>query len=234
VALSQGPRPASEALASLDAWLSAQPTANDLSIRGVLLAMLDRIDEAWEIALPAYARMQEFGWEFAATWLAEIADIAGDAATAAEYMRRACEAYEAGGNTPVLSTYAPMLGRFLCALGRFEEAEPLAAKGRDLGAPEDVLTQAFWRSTEALLQSHRGEHADAERLAREAVEWMGRSDSPYNQGYCLSILGEVLEAAGRLEEAVAAWQEALDRYERKQVIPCARRVRERLAALEPA
>jgi hypothetical protein len=50
--------------------------------------------------------------------------------------------------------------------------------------------------------------------------------------YC--DLAEVLEAAGRLDAAAAAaWHEALDRYERKEVIPLARRVRERLATLEP-
>jgi hypothetical protein len=44
----------------------------------------------------------------------------------------------------------------------------------------------------------------------------------------------VLEAAGRRDEAIAAWQDALDRYERKQIIPLARRVRERLSALQEA
>jgi tetratricopeptide (TPR) repeat protein len=234
VALSSGPRPASEALAALDAQLPDQPSATDVAHRGVFLAMLDRIDEAWEIALPAYEQMREFGWEIGAAWLAEIAEIAGDVPTSVEYLRRACDAYEAAGNYPVLSTYAPLLGRLLCALGRYEEAEPLAAKGRELGDPEDVLTQATWRGTEALLQSHRGEHADAERLALESVEWMARSDSPLNQADCFSILAEVLEAAGRREDAVVAWQEALECYERKQVIPAARRVRERLAALQAA
>jgi class 3 adenylate cyclase len=234
VALAQGPRPAAEALASFDSLLPDQPTSTDLAVRGVLLAMLDRIDEAWEVAVPATERMIELGWEIGLTWLAEIAEIAGDDASAAEYLQRACDAYEAGGNYPVLSTYWPVLGRHFCALGRYDEAEPLAAKGRELGAPEDVLTQAVWRGTEALLRSHRGDHAEAVRLARESVEFMGRSDSPSNQGYCFSILGEVLEAADRREEAMDAWQEALDRYERKQVIPAARRVRERLAALEPA
>jgi AAA ATPase-like protein/adenylate/guanylate cyclase family protein len=233
VALSQGPRPAPDALASLDALLPDPPTATDQSVRCVLLAMLDRIDEAWELAVPAFERMRELDWEIGATWLAEIAEIAGDDATAAEYLQRACDAYEAGGNYPVLSTYWPLLGRHFCALGRYDEAEPLAAKGRELGAPEDVLTQAVWRGTQALLHSHRGDHAEAVRLARESVEFIGRSDSPSNQGYCLSILAEVLEEAGRQEEAVVAWREALDRYERKQVIPAARRVRDRLAALEP-
>jgi hypothetical protein len=41
----------------------------------------------------------------------------------------------------------------------------------------------------------------------------------------------VLAAAGRREEAVATWQEALACYDRKQVIPVARRLRERLSAM---
>jgi hypothetical protein len=41
----------------------------------------------------------------------------------------------------------------------------------------------------------------------------------------------VLEAAGRHEDAIAAWHEALDRYERKGVIPLARRTHKRIAAL---
>ena len=45
-------------------------------------------------------------------------------------------------------------------------------------------------------------------------------------------LAEVLEAAGRHEDATAGWHEALDRYERKGVIPLARRTRERIAALQ--
>ena len=36
----------------------------------------------------------------------------------------------------------------------------------------------------------------------------------------------------RRDEAIAAWHEALDRYERKGVIPLARRTRKRIAALQ--
>jgi hypothetical protein len=42
----------------------------------------------------------------------------------------------------------------------------------------------------------------------------------------------VLEAAGRRDDATAALREALDRYERKGIIPLVRRVRERLAAIQ--
>ena len=84
------------------------------------------------------------------------------------------------------------------------------------------------------MHSARGQHAEAERLAREAVDFSLRSDSPLSQGEALSDLGEVLEAAGRRDEATAALREALDCYERKPIIPLARRTRERLAALQPA
>src|SRR5262249_10892533 len=145
VPLALGPRSASEALAALDAVVADQPYAGAVVLRPLLLAMLDRIDEAWAVALPAEERLRELGLSSGGVWLAEIARVAGDFDVAASYLRDACDALEAIGNTGELSTYAPMLGRVLCALGRYEEAEPLAQQGRDLGDDEDVTTQQSWR-----------------------------------------------------------------------------------------
>ena len=234
VALSQGPRPAADALAALDEAIPQQPHPNDLMVRGTLLAMLDRIDEAWAVALPAHERARELGWGVGDSFMGEIAELAGDDARAAAYLRAACDSYEASASYGTLSTYAPLLGKLLCALGRHDEAEPLAARGRELADPEDVLTQTVWRHTQALVESHRGRHDEAEGLAREAISWAEQSDSLFNQGNSFAVLAEVLEAAGRRADAAVAWEEALDRYERKQIIPFARRVRERLASLEPA
>jgi tetratricopeptide (TPR) repeat protein len=196
--------------------------------------MLGRVDEAWTAALPAAERAHELGWDVATAFLGQIAMVAGDDAAAATYLRSACDAYEAAGNVSTLSTYAPLLGRVLCALGRHEEAAPLAALAREVGDSQDLLTQVFRFETEALLRSHAGEHREAEELAREAISWVERSDSPYRQGDSLSTLAQVLEAAGRRDEAVAAWHDSLDRYESKGIVPLARRVRERRASLEPA
>jgi tetratricopeptide (TPR) repeat protein len=126
------------------------------------------------------------------------------------------------------------LGRVLGALGRPDEAEALAHKGRELGDPDDVWTQALWRQTLALVHSARGQHAEAVRLAEEAVEWFSRTDSLLRQGDAQCDLAHVLGAAGRRDEAIEAWRDALDRYERKEIVPLVARVRERLAALEPA
>jgi tetratricopeptide (TPR) repeat protein len=96
------------------------------------------------------------------------------------------------------------------------------------------MPQMFWRQAQALVHAHRGEHAQAEHLAREAVEIGEHTDALEFQGHALYDLAQVLEAAGRPDEAIAAWRQALDRYQRKQVIPLARRTRERLAALQRA
>jgi tetratricopeptide (TPR) repeat protein len=217
VALTYGPRPANEALATLDAAIADQPDAGALMLRAVLLAMLDRIDEAWAVALPAGERLRELAFATGGAWLAEIALLAGNSEAAASHLRDACDALEAIGNTGELSSFAPMLGRVLCALGH----------------PEDGMTQQTWRQTQALVHSARGQHVEAERLAREAVDFSLQSDSPFQQGEALSDLAEVLEAAGRRDEATATLREALDCYERKPIIPLARRTRERLAALQP-
>ena len=82
------------------------------------------------------------------------------------------------------------------------------------------------------MESARGRHSEAERLAREAVELSRTSDSPLSQGNALSDLAEVLEAACRRDEASVMLNDALALYELKGVIPLARRTRERLAALQ--
>jgi class 3 adenylate cyclase/tetratricopeptide (TPR) repeat protein len=232
--LALGPWPASEALAKLEALSPDQPHPGDLLVRGVLLAMLDRIDEAWDVASSAAERGGEFGFTWAEASLDNIAEFAGDLSARESYLRRACERLEASGRTNQLSTYAPRLGRVLCELGRYEEAEQLARKGRELGAPEDLLTQIEWRRVQALVHSARGEDAEAELLAREAVGFAFETDSPMWQGQALCDLGEVLEASGRRHEAAATLEQALKCYERKEIVPLARRVRERLAALQPA
>ena len=228
VALAFGPRPANEALATLDAAIADQPYAGALLMRALLLAMLDRFDEAWLVALPAGERLRELSFATGGAWLADIALLAGDYEAAASHLRDACDALEAIGNTGELSSYAPMLGRVLCRLGRYDEAELLAQRGRELGDPEDVSTQQAWRQTQALVRSARGQHAEAERLSREAVDFSHRSDSPLTQGDALRDLASVLIAAGKRDEA-ARRAPAGTRALRAQAQPARRRTRARTA-----
>jgi class 3 adenylate cyclase len=233
VGLALGPRPASEALTTLDALLPELRYPGDAIVRALLLAMLDRIEEAWADALAAEERARELGKTFEANWLGEIAVVVDDLPAAAAYLKTACDSLEESGSTGSLSGTSSRLARVLCRLGRYDEAEAPAERGRELTDADDVSAQVEWRAAHALLQSARGQHAAAEQLAREAVAWAGKGDSPVTQADALDDLAEVLEAAGRREEAVAAWLAAVDLYERKEIIPLARRIRKRLAAMQP-
>ena len=83
----------------------------------------------------------------------------------------------------------------------------------------------------ARVLAHRGEFDGALTLADEAVAINGRTDYLVWQGDSYEVRGMVLEAAGRGEDARAAFDEALARYEGKGNVPAAARIRARLDAL---
>jgi class 3 adenylate cyclase/tetratricopeptide (TPR) repeat protein len=233
-ALVRGPRPADEALQTLDSVLPATTSPWDLFWRAQLLAMLGRRDEGWATALPAVQRAREVSGgsnTVGEAALGEIAALGGDYETAAEYFRTVCDAHRKRGARSTLSTSAPQLGRYLCALGRYDEAEPLAQLGRELGDDTDVATQMLWRQVQARVYAQRGEHAQAERLAREAVAIGEQTDALNAQGDALTDLGEVLAAAGRTEEACEALEQALGRYERKRNVAMVAQIRRNLGHL---
>ncbi|MFN2470819.1 MAG: tetratricopeptide repeat protein, partial [Gaiellaceae bacterium] len=235
VALVIGPRPADEALETLDSVLPTNPDPWAQLRRAQLLAMLARFEEASAIARSASERLRELGIdEVGSEQLAEIATLSGDHASAADYLRQACDMLEARGSWALLSTYAPTLGRSLCALGRHDEAEPLAQRGRELGSEDDLLTQALWRQVQALVHADRGELAEAERLAREALAIVERMDGLNFQGDALCDLAQVRRAAGRLREAADTLEQALERYERKKNLAMVAQVRPKLEALREA
>ncbi len=230
--LTVGPRPADEALRTLD-LPGADTRAWSCLRRAELLAMLDRFDEAWSAAEQARELFREQGGEWGEYALAAVATIAGDSAAACERLQVTCDWLERTRQNAFLGSQASLLGLELCRLGRYDEAEARARQTRELSDPEDFMSQALWRQVESLVASHRGDDAGAEQLAREALEYVERTDSLTFQAGALSTLADVLLAADRTEEAIGALTQALERYERKRNIPLARRVRERLATLKP-
>ena len=232
-ALAYGPRPADEALREIDARLPENPHPSLLLTRAWLLTMLARFDEAAQLRNDAGERWRELtGDDDVEFMLGFIAVTAGDHASAAVHFRRFCDFCEPGGAVGFLQTFAPLLGRSLCALGRHEEAEPLAGLGRSLDpTAQDIFTQALWRQVQALVLASRNRHAEAEALAREAVAITEPTDALNIQGDALCDLGEVLQAAGRDDEAADAYGRALERYERKRNLAMTAQVHERLASL---
>ena len=230
--LTNGPEPADEALRTLDALLPEAPHPRTQLFRALLLAMLGRFDTAWPLAHEAGARLNErTGDHDGGFALAGIAMLQGDHQAAVRHLIGYCGFLREHNQRSLLSTAAPRLGRELCALGRYGEAEPLAQLGRETGDEHDVTTQMLWRQAQALVELSRGEHAEAELLAREAVALGERTDRLNLHADALCDLADVMSAAGRHEEAAGALRQALDRYERKMNLAMVAQVQPRLEAL---
>jgi class 3 adenylate cyclase/tetratricopeptide (TPR) repeat protein len=119
------------------------------------------------------------------------------------------------------STGAANLALALCALGRFDEAEPFAEEAIRIAAEDDTASQAAGRSARALVLASRGEFVEAERLAREAVELYSKAEAPNFQADVWLDLARVLQTAGKRSEAEQAGRKALALYERKGNQPAA-------------
>jgi class 3 adenylate cyclase/tetratricopeptide (TPR) repeat protein len=238
-ALVQGSRPAEEALAILDTHVAeSSPTAWLLLNRAWILAMLDRGDEVRETVRAAEARLrdpEQFGWT---EWVyAEIDALEGNYVDASRRLRELCDWLEQTHQVAFVPTMLARLGRWLCRLGAFDEAEQAVERSRLIAAHlEDGATMQYyiWSQVEARARAQRGEFAEAERLAREAVDLTEPVDRINDRCHTLWDLAEVLETAGRIEEAAAAFQRALDHAQEKQNLALARQIRDRLTELKVA
>jgi class 3 adenylate cyclase/tetratricopeptide (TPR) repeat protein len=221
-----GPCPVAEALKRLET--PGHSPMLDL-MRAVLLAMSDRIDEARELARTAAEQARERGVP-PNPEIAEIESVASHHEAAAQQLAVWYDWIRDKVRSGELGFALAWQGRELALAGRYEEAEDRATQAHEY-RQNSRDGEALGLQLAALVAAHRGEHGDAERLAREALTHILETDSPKLQGDAYWDLGEVLEAAGRRDEAIDAWREALDRYERKGVVPLVRRVRERLDAM---
>ena len=141
--------------------------------------------------------------------------LAGDPAAATRILRESYAELEQMGERAYLSTAAALLAHTLYAEGELDEAERFSRVSEEAAAPEDVFSQVLWRSARAKIHARRGELAEAEALAREAVALADGTDMLNTQGDTLANLGEVLSLANRPDEAVSAFEQAASYFERK-------------------
>jgi class 3 adenylate cyclase/tetratricopeptide (TPR) repeat protein len=145
--------------------------------------------------------------------------------------RKGVEDLERLGEIGFLSTTVSMLAETLYRQGRHDEAEEAARRTAELAMADDFDPQFRWRSVCARVLAHRGQFAEADRLAQEAVEIVEPTDWYLQRAEAARGLGEVLELAGRTDEARAAYEQAIEFFERKGVVPDAEAMRRRLADL---
>ncbi|HZR92728.1 MAG TPA: adenylate/guanylate cyclase domain-containing protein [Gaiellaceae bacterium] len=230
-----GPRPVADALerchglldeAGGDPWLETGP----LRCLATLEARLGRFDAARSLLRRARRVHDELRLTglmpvplaFAA---GEIELLAGDYATAERELRRGLELLDTMGERGYRASIAAFLAQALVGQGRYGEAESYLLQARADAGADDVWTQAVARGTLAVVHAARGEHAQAEPLAREAVALVAGSDSRELGASMLEDLAIVLAAAGRAEEASAAAEQARRSFEEKGNVVASARVR---------
>jgi class 3 adenylate cyclase/tetratricopeptide (TPR) repeat protein len=233
-----GPIPVDDALAVLEraaALRGDAPTgeAQAMRVHAALLGMAGRFEEGHELLARANLLFDELGIVKAVVatnqGAGEMLRLEGRLEEAEALFREMHEAYEAIGEKAFNSTICALLAMTLCDLGRFDEAEEFVERSRAMTAEDDFASQSEWRIAKARILSSRGMHDEALALADEAIEIVDATDYLVWQGECYEVRGMVLAAAGRGDDARAAYGEALDRLERKGNVVAAARVRDRLA-----
>jgi len=227
-----GPRPVDDALRTMDEIADRRPPGSQDGSRAALLAMLGRFDEAWPLVEARSRHLREVTGETsreAYEDIALIATIQGD-------LERAChataEAIKLIAQVAVpAATAKARLARELCYLARFDEAEGLLEEARAVPPPGSGV-RVMAAAAEALLLAHRDEHEQAEALARRAVATAEtKTENVFWQAYTHEDLATVLERARRLDEARAELERSLKIWEQKGCLPCAHRLRDRIASL---
>jgi len=206
-----------------------------MNFLGLLHAMQGRFDEARRCRSRSRELAREFGdrLHLAATVMVDgwIELLAGQPERAEQVLRPGAETLIEMGETAYLSIIAAELAQALYEQARYDEAETWTKTSERASSPDDSVSEMAWRTTRGLLLARLGNFAAGEALVREAIRIGRATDDPRSLGDCLLGLAEVLELAGRAEEAIRPAEEALRLFEQKGILPSIDRARARLARL---
>jgi class 3 adenylate cyclase/tetratricopeptide (TPR) repeat protein len=199
------------------AWIRAYQGHVD-EARGILREGDRYLRELGRRETAAFAS-QMIAWvELIAGNFEEAERLAADASTELEMMGS-----EVGGVLWSIRSQA------LYELGRYDEAEAAAQRGLERFG--DLSTILMQRSVEAMVLARRGRFEESERVARDVVAQIDTSDFPSERGDMRMALAEVLQLAGRGEEAAGTIGEAIAFYEAKGNVLQAGTAREKLEGL---
>ena len=214
---------------------SRRKNAEALASLGLALAMDGRTGESDACLDEAVGRARELGveWKLASiSMYYAAAKLMGDEDRAAEeVLRPAVEALQRMGERSMMSTAVAMLAEALFRQGRSDEAMLATVASEAATAADDLASQMAWRGVRAKILALRGEHRQAEDLARTAVSFAEQTDLLNMAGDAHLDLATVLLAAGRDAEAEHALTDALTLYRKKENRVSAARAERMLEAL---
>jgi len=212
-----GPSPVEEALAWFEMNLSDHSFF--LAMFGQLEAMRGNFDAARDLCSAARERARERGQLLLAAEVSmqetEVELMADEAERASEAARAGVAELQQFGERGWQSTVAGHGAEALYRLGRDEDAWQLTETADEAAAADDVITQMLILQVRGKILARRGEHGEAERLAREAVAWAEPTDALEHKADAHRDLAIVLAAAGKREEALTALAQAQALFEEK-------------------
>jgi DNA-binding SARP family transcriptional activator len=229
-----GSTPVSELLA----WLDDHETSgtHHQEVRASALAMLGEFRSARSILAGRRAETADRGATIAlgvevSQLFVSVELLAGDPEAAVELGREGCRLLEEIGERAFLSTGAGLLAQALYECGELDQADEWVGRAIEFGASDDAWTQMLARQARAKVLARRGEHFEAERLAREAVALGDQTEMLNDSANAYADLAEVLALGGQNADAASALEEAHARYTRKGNVVSARRAQARLDSL---
>ena len=223
-ALYYGPTPVTEAIARCSELVADVPSSPTFEAGiGTTLAGLNAMEGRFEEARALYARSvavhQEFGLRFrrAVRTLAgaQIEVLAGELEAAREEVRTGYDMLEEMGERGTRSVLAGFLADILSLQGEDHEAGRYVEVARETAAETDVVPQVLWRRASARASARRGDHDEAEVLARDALRLAGETDFLDLRAGTLVTLAEVVGHAGADDEASSVLEEARELYRLK-------------------
>jgi class 3 adenylate cyclase len=232
-ALFFGPRSADESIGRCDALLGEEAIdrigeAHVTLWRGALQALGGGFDEARAAIEQARRTYDEFGQPILVAVTCSFARgftemLAGDYRAAETILRASAEELERLGEEANFATRAAELADALYAQERFAEAAEWTQIAQRRSASDDLSAQFTWRTVHAKVIASLGEWAEAEELAREALDLVDRTDALNQRADVRFGLANVLRLAGRAEQAAEAAGEAMRLYQQKGNTVSARR-----------
>jgi class 3 adenylate cyclase/tetratricopeptide (TPR) repeat protein len=193
--------------------------ANALTVLARIAALRGDVDGARELVQSATAITEDLGESLTKATdcisqaLVEMLD--NELANAEDMLRAGDLELERMGGTGPRAAVAALLARVVLLQDRGEEAEELTRVCERLAPPDQLDAQVKWRSIRAIVLARRGEAEEAERLAREAVYMVNKTDQLDSRAEARVDLAEVLRLGGRAGEAARELDRAIDLYREK-------------------
>jgi class 3 adenylate cyclase len=205
------------------------------TVRGRLADLAGRFDEAERLTERAADGLLEMGLMTLAggqqQFLAWIRQRAGDRLGALAALQEGDKVLADLNEHAYRSTTQAMIAEAHAEAGDRDSALAALELSESLGGPEDTINFVFTHGVRARLALVEGDHGQAERWARSALDYANRTDFYWSLAGAKLVLARVLAETGRTSEAEQELQAALGLYRAKGDLPATAEVETLLAAL---